>query len=247
MSKTPICLLHGAWHWGGCYQKLATLLASAGHPVITPDLASHGYSPIPWQSIRSMADYTAPVQAALAQSPEPVILLGHSLGGSSLAYLAQTMPEKIKSIVYLAAFMVPPGKTINDYSRSYATNPLSASFFKLISPTSDKSGLCLDLSQPDLLREAFYGQCTAHDIDIARRNAIPINSRVPMFFASESLSSLPRHYITCAQDHAIPLTTQLQMIAESPGTIVHGLESDHSPFFSAPAALAAILAHIAAS
>jgi hypothetical protein len=60
---------------------------------------------------------------------------------------------------------------------------------------------------------------------------------------------VPRHYIRCTQDRAIPLTGQDQMIATVDGaiggkTIIHTLESSHSPFLSQPAALSRILIDI---
>jgi hypothetical protein len=54
--------------------------------------------------------------------------------------------------------------------------------------------------------------------------------------------SLRRVYIECTADRAIPIAIQRQMQADSPGTEVLSLETSHSPFFSAPAKLAALLA-----
>ena len=60
---------------------------------------------------------------------------------------------------------------------------------------------------------------------------------------------MPRHYIRCTQDRAVPLTGQDHMIATVDGaiggrTIVQTLESSHSPFLSQPAALSKILMNI---
>ena len=60
---------------------------------------------------------------------------------------------------------------------------------------------------------------------------------------------MPRHYIRCTQDHAIPLAGQDHMIAavdRATGgkTTTHTLESSHSPFLSQPAALSQILMDI---
>lgn len=245
MKKSPFLLVHGAWHWGGCFQKIANLLASSGHPVVTPDLTSHGYSGASWRSVDSMAAYTDSVRAFLAQSEEPVILLGHSMGGASISYLAQTMPEKIKALVYLTAFMTPPGKTANDYIMSCVGNPVSASLFKLLSPVDQGAGLRLDLTKPSLLRDAFYAHCSDHDVEVASKNVIETNSCIPILFSTDAVTQIPRYYISCTQDHAIPLTVQQQMIQDLPGAVVYELESDHSPFFSADAKLTAILEKIA--
>ena len=50
-----IVLVHGAWHWGGCLQKLADVLAQRGYPTATPDLASHGYDATPYNAVSDSA------------------------------------------------------------------------------------------------------------------------------------------------------------------------------------------------
>jgi hypothetical protein len=60
---------------------------------------------------------------------------------------------------------------------------------------------------------------------------------------------VPRHYIRCTLDRAIPLTGQDHMVATVDSTIggktiTHTLESSHSPFLSQPVALSRILTNI---
>jgi hypothetical protein len=60
---------------------------------------------------------------------------------------------------------------------------------------------------------------------------------------------VPRHYIRCTQDRAIPLTGQDHMVATVDAalggrTIIHTLESSHSPFLSQPDTLSKILIDI---
>ena len=88
-----------------------------------------------------------------------------------------------------------------------------------------------------------------------RRNFIATN-RTPAPFAPSEITpgrfgAVPRHYIRCTQDRAIPLTGQDHMIATVDAAIggkttTHTLESSHSPFLSQPAALSKILIDIAA-
>lgn len=246
MNKVPFFLIHGAWHWGGCFQKTANLLGASGHAVVTPDLASHGYSKASWQSVDSMETYTASIAALLSKSAEPVILLGHSMGGASISYLAQMMPEKIKALVYLTAFMTAPGKSAHDYITPCAGDPVSASLFKLLSPVDSGAGLRLDLTRPSLLRDAFYANCSDRDFEVASHNVTETNSCIPVLFTPDAPISIPRYYISCTQDHAIPPTIQQQMINDLPGAVVYEIESDHSPFFSAAEELTEILRKIAA-
>lgn len=244
MAKSTIVLIHGSWHWGGCFQKVADRLAVSGYPTLTPDLTSHGYSEAAWTDVDSMETYTMPVRKLLADMDEPVVLVGHSMGGVSLTYLAETMPEKIRSLVYLTAFMTPPDKTANDYLFSYSKDPLASALFQVVAPV-DGGGLALDVEKPELVREAFYGDCSEVDLRVAKRNAVPINSAIPNVYTPRSITGIERHYITCSNDRAIPLSVQWQMIQDVPGCTVHAIGTSHSPFFSAPDQLATVLRTIA--
>jgi pimeloyl-ACP methyl ester carboxylesterase len=239
-------LMHGAWHWGGCFQKVANELLVLGHNVAMPDLATHGFDTTPAGTVADMAQYTAPARRLIEASSEPVILLGHSMGGASCTYLGEQIPEKIAALVYLTAFLVPNGKVPNDYimSETALANPKTAELMQLLSPTA--TGLQLDVNKPDLIKAAFYADCTDHDIAIAMRNNIPIQSFIPIITPAETtesrFGSLRRVFIECTEDKAIAIETQRQMQADSPGTEVLTMPTSHSPFFSAPAALARLLA-----
>src|SRR3954452_20947803 len=77
-NKALIVMVHGSWHWGGCFHKVADLLAQRGYPVVTPDLKSHGYDATPYNAVTDMDDYCAPVEEIIVNAAEPVVLLGHS-------------------------------------------------------------------------------------------------------------------------------------------------------------------------
>ena len=74
----------------------------------------------------------------------------------------------------------------------------------------------------------------------------------PSGITRERFGTVPRHYIRCTQDCAIPLDAQDHMIASVDAsigskTLTHTLESSHSPFLSQPANLAKILIDIASA
>jgi pimeloyl-ACP methyl ester carboxylesterase len=61
----------------------------------------------------------------------------------------------------------------------------------------------------------------------------------------ERFGRVPRAYIHCAMDVALPLFVQEQMVAASPCETVLTLPTGHSPFFAAPEPLAAQLDSLA--
>ena len=240
-----IVMVHGSWHWGACFQKVGNRLAEAGHAVAMPDLVSHGYDDRPYDSISTLAEYIEPVGRMVRQAKEPVVLVGHSMGGVALTNLAEKHPEKIAKLIYVSGIMVPKGGCASDYVLPGPRLQGSKELFEVVSVVDRGRGLRLDLDNRAGLKAAFYGDCTDHDIGIVARNALPINGSVPNIavsdIAPERYGRIPRVYIECALDRAIPIETQRLMIDDVPGAKIVTMETSHSPFFSKPGELASII------
>ena len=206
---------------------------------------SHGYSDRAYDSFSTMADYVQPVEHMLQQATEPVVLLGHSAGGVTLTYLAERYPDKIATLIYLTAFMVPNGKKSPDYYMLNATNPSCKELFEVLLPVNDGRGLMLDVQKRSSLKAAFYDDCSDHDFDIALRNINATTSTVPdstvSTITAERFGKIPRVYIECTLDKALPIECQRLMNQDVPGAKVVSLAASHSPFFSMPAELAQMI------
>ncbi|MEH6739979.1 MAG: alpha/beta fold hydrolase [Sulfitobacter sp.] len=239
-----IILVHGSWHWAGCFYKLEQQLQGLGHTTQSINNASHGDDNTAWDAIDSMATYTASLRAAIEASSESVVLVGHSMGGVSLSYLAEEIPGKIAKLIYLTAFMTAPGKTANDYIMGHAENPVNAPLFGALEPVNDRAGIRLKEEAPDQIREAFYGDCSDEDVALPAKNATVINTSIPNIYTPTKIAVHERHYIQCTNDRAISLQAQNEMCDDVPGTQIHGMETSHSPFYSQPEVLAKIISGI---
>lgn len=242
-------LIHGSWHWGGCFVKVANILAANGHAAITPDLASHGFDPTPTHAVHDLPTYAAPVRAALEAVKGKAILVGHSVGGATCTWLGEELPAKIAALVYLTGFMAPAGKTARDFvmTPTYLKDPAiveSQGMLRL-----GKEGLGLDLAKHELIARSLFSDCTPHDIKVALANLVRVTPHAPFTAISPITSGrygkLPRHYIECSEDRGLPLAVQREMQAAVPGATVHQLKTGHSPFLSAPDKVAEILMSIA--
>jgi hypothetical protein len=67
----------------------------------------------------------------------------------------------------------------------------------------------------------------------------------PLRLTAERFGRVPRAYIETVYDNAVPLALQRAMQAALPCNPVVTLDTDHSPFYSAPGALADALDYIA--
>jgi pimeloyl-ACP methyl ester carboxylesterase len=104
-------LIHGGWHGGWCWKKVAPLLRAQGHAVFAPTLTGLG-------DRRHLAsadiDLTTHIQDVVGlldyEDLEQVILVGHSYGGMVIAGVAQQAPERLQHLVYLDAFVPADGQ-----------------------------------------------------------------------------------------------------------------------------------------
>jgi pimeloyl-ACP methyl ester carboxylesterase len=222
-------LIHGAWHGSWCWDKVVPLLEKEGHNVITPDLPGHGNdkSPIPEISLQAYANRVCEVVDAQS---EAVILVGHSMGGIVITQAAEYRPEKIKKLVFLAAFLLKSG----EFLLQYAEPDTDSLVLPNLIMAGDES---YSTWKEDALKEALYGDCSEDDVTRAKSLLVPQASaplETPVNTTPHNFGRLPRVYITCNRDRAISPSIQEKMYNNLPCENVINMDTSHSPFLSAP-------------
>jgi pimeloyl-ACP methyl ester carboxylesterase len=231
-------LVSGAWHGGWCWERVVPLLQEKGHRVIAPDLAGMGADRARVADA-GLALWTEQVAALIDQQPQPVILVGHSRGGAVISEVAERMPEKIAMLVYLNAFLLKSGDTIlTALTRLPCEEGPSG-----ILPAAD--GTCSLV--PAEAGAIFYNRAKPDWVDRALSliGPEPLTSfDTPVSVTNARFGTVPRAYIECLHDRALPIALQRLMLADLPCDPVITLESDHSPFYSAPETLADALSSL---
>src|SRR6202790_2354862 len=101
-------LVHGAWHGGWCWQRVADRLRGGGHTVFTPTLTGLGErSHLLRAGIELKTHITDVVNVMKWERLQNVVLCGPSYGSFVISVIAEQMASAIRSIVFLDAF-VPP-------------------------------------------------------------------------------------------------------------------------------------------
>ena len=232
-------LIHGAWHGGWCWRKVVPLLESKGHKALAPDLPGHGDDKTPVASV-TLKSYADRICEIAARQSEPVILAGHSMGGVAITQAAENCPEKIRALAYVCAFLPRNGDSLETWA---AKNPGT-----LVTPSAlDVRPDGSTVFRAESSREAFYAQCSEEDVAFAHSRLVPqaaAPTTTPVQTTPERWGRVPRYYIECARDRAILLKLQRAMQQASPCRQTFSIDTDHSPFFSAPGQLANILDRI---
>ena len=259
---TPLLEAHG-------FAALTLDLPGAGVNSIAPlslglrpfDSAAFAAEPSPnagvTQQERTQA-VVALVREAASLSAGKVILVGHSAGGMTISAVAEQVPNLLLAVVYVAGFLVPkPMPLLAMLQHESLSSALAPRLFvgdpAAIGATRIHAG-ATDAAYRALLKAAFYADLSESEFAQAAAQLHCDESNLGAVAPSEitpaRFGTVPRHYIRCTEDRAIPLTGQDHMIATVDGAIggktaTHTLASSHSPFLSQPAALAKILIDIA--
>jgi pimeloyl-ACP methyl ester carboxylesterase len=111
MAHTFI-LVHGAWHGGWCWRRVADRLCARGHTVFTPTLTGLGERSHLLRPDIDICTHIADVVNVFKwERLSDVVLCGHSYGGFVISGVAEEMAAAIRAIVFLDAFLPQNGET----------------------------------------------------------------------------------------------------------------------------------------
>lgn len=223
-------LVHGAWHGSWCWEEVALKLKQLGHNVLTPDLPGHYNNKCDFKYI-NLSKYVDYITQLVKNSPDNMILVGHSMAGVIISQVAENIPDKIDHLIYISAFIPQDKSSLLDEEKQAKIPTVSLAI------TVDESECAISLKDdPKQIRELFFNCCNDSDAAYALSNL----QKQPLhpFIDKASLSNgrfgnVSKLYIECLQDNAIRIEDQRRMHSKTAACNVKTLDTDHSPFFSA--------------
>ena len=238
---TTFLLVHGACHGGWCWERVVPLLEMQGHRVLAPDLPGMGEDKTPLAAVTTDL-WTQHLVDLIGGEFEPVVLVGHSRGGMQISAVAEAVPNRLRRLVYLAAFVPLDGQTNLELVMSFCSSELMSAAGRL--QEAEATGLPAGVA-----KAIFYN--TTEDAWAERAASMlcaePITvMTTPAHLTAERFGKVSKTYIECLADHALPLEGQRKMQAHAQFERVMQLATDHSPFYSAPEKLAWALMQAAA-
>lgn len=237
--KKTFVLVHGAWLAPYSWDVVSKELKASGAHVVVIELPGHGTEQTPPQNL-SLDVYRDKVIDAINKINGPVILVGHSLAGMVISEVAEKIPAKIEKLVFVGAYVPANGQSLLDLAN---TDPQSLLGPSLI-PSSDK--LTLDVKHENITN-VFCADASPETKELVLKNfkpepAIPFTNAAVI--SADNFGKVSKCYIHTLQDHVIGIDLQNRMVNAAGIADVYSLESSHTPFFSMPDKLTALLLKI---
>jgi pimeloyl-ACP methyl ester carboxylesterase len=239
-----IVLVHGAFAGAWCWEPVLPGLRAAGHAVEAFDLPGSGGDRTPVEEV-TLDGYAARTCEVLASGP-PAVLAGHSMGGMVITQAAARSPEHVASLIYVAAFVPGDGQSL-----------LNLTAYPEAADDQIQANLVLNGNPPvatlsdEEMRDAVFGCCddeqAAWGLAHTRgQPGVPFTQPVDLGDPSaEGFTELPRSYIKCLRDRAIPPAMQQRMLSDHGIRRVIEVDTDHSVWLSRTDELVAALDQLA--
>jgi pimeloyl-ACP methyl ester carboxylesterase len=229
-------MVHGAFVSGWIWRPLAERLEELGHTVEAPDLPGSGNDPTPVEDV-SLDAYASRICELLDQDDEPAILVANSMGGMVISQAAARRPDRVKRLVYVAAFLPGDGQSLTDLTG------LPEAADDLVQKTIVVSGDPPVGTLPETTCQASNQDCSREVMDWAvdrtgSQAILPLTQPVSL---NPEFERIPRTYVVCTRDRIVPPPLQRRLVRDRKVTDVVEMDAGHHPQLSKIDELAGVL------
>ena len=118
-------LVHGAWHGGWCWRRVAAFLQKRGHNVFTPTLTGLADRSHLLRGDIDLGTHIADIVNLVRwENLDSIVLAGHSYGGFPVSGAIEQIFDRIASVVFLDAFLPEDGQKTLDLASDFARNSM---------------------------------------------------------------------------------------------------------------------------
>ncbi|MFC8921834.1 alpha/beta fold hydrolase [Cellulosimicrobium sp. NPDC057127] len=228
-TKQTIVLVHGAFADSSSWNGSIADLQAAGHRILA--VAN------PLRGIEHDAAY---LRSVLAGIDGPVVIAGHSYGGSVMSVAADGNPD-VTALVYVASFLPEIGESTGELAAKFPGAQLGAALTPISAPAPG-GGTGDDLYiRPEEFRAVFAADVPAETAALMAATQRPILQQAladPLTAAA--WRSIPSWSLVARQDLAIPLESE-RFMAERAGATTVEVDASHAVTVSRPDAVAEIV------
>lgn len=228
-KKPTVVLVHGAFadssSWNGVIKKLR----KDGYPVIAPAN--------PLRGLHQDAEY---LRSVLDSISGPVVLAGHSYGGSVMSEAAADDPD-VKALVYVASFQPEIGESTSGLAAKFPGGELGPALHSVpVQIPGAGAGTDLYIKQ-DEFREVFAADVPRNVTSLMAATQRPITSAALDETATKAAwKTIPSWSLITKQDLAIPLAS-MRFMSQRAGSHITEIDASHAVTVSRPGAVTNII------
>jgi|SRR5690606_8022298 len=224
-TQQTVVLVHGAFADSSSWNGSIPALQAAGHRVIAVA-----------NPLRGLEHDAAYLRSVLAGVDGPVVLVGHSYGGTVMTVAAEGN-DQVTALVYVASFLPEVGESTGELAAKFPGAELGAALEAVPAPTPD-GGTGDDLSiRQDRFREVFAADVPADTATLMAATQRPIIGQALADTASAAAwRTIPSWSLVARQDLAIPLESE-RFMAERAGATTVEVDASHAVSVSRPDAV----------
>ncbi|MEV7238712.1 alpha/beta hydrolase [Streptomyces sp. NPDC051020] len=228
-QKPTVVLVHGAFVDASSWNSVIKRLQRDGYPVLAPA-----------NPLRGLASDATYINSVLKNVKGPVVLVGHSYGGSVISQAAAGDPD-VKALVYIAAFAQDKGETVTALNSKFPATNLGAALNPVPYPLPG-GGTGTDLYvKADKFHEVFAADAPTSLTDLAAVTQRPVSASVFDEKPTEAAwKTIPSWDLITTQDHAINPDEQRYM-AQRAHAHTTEINSSHAAPLTHPGAVTRVV------
>lgn len=215
-------LVHGAWHGGWCYERVAQRLRAQGHRVLTPTMTMDG---------ATLSSHVGEIVDVMqGENVQNAVVCGHSYGGLVISGVAEAVPERIGALVFLDAFVPEDGQSLHDLvPESHRVRQIESAAANggLVPPVP---AAMFGVNEAD--RAYVDSMCVGQPLET-------FSTGLPLTGARERVAH--KTYLRAGSYRSNPFDAAREAVTGAPGWVVETLPSGHDVMLDAPAELTAAL------
>jgi pimeloyl-ACP methyl ester carboxylesterase len=231
-STTTFVLVHGAFHGGWCWRRVAQRLRARGHCVFAPTLSGPARRPPAPRDVDLSTNVADVIELIERRQLHQVVLIGHSYGGVVGAWAADSVPDRIARLVCVDSPLPASGCSIVD------THPDGRDWLRTVVDINGRSYVAVPDSDVSL-----FGVTEKRDIRWLKSQLTPqpVLTICQPLLLSGALDRVPKRYIRCRVPGQPPDPAFVERIKADVTWDFRVLPAAHDAMITAPAQLTELL------
>jgi pimeloyl-ACP methyl ester carboxylesterase len=234
-ARKTFVLVHGTWHGGWCWRRVADALENKGHKVYAPSLTGVADRSHLLTKDVNLTTHASDIANLIKwEDLKDIVLVGHSSAGFVITKAAEQIGSQVASIVYLDAFVPQPGDSLISLANPGPRKALEEAVARGDLTAKPVPAAAFNVNEKD--RAWVDAKCTPHPL-------AAVEEKVTAAGAREKISR--KTYIRAKGFNSPVFDATLAKMKTTPGWKTYEVPSGHDVMVDMPDRLVEILLEVA--